>query len=606
MKELLKFMTCGSVDDGKSTLIGHLLYNTNSLYTDQIDVLNYESRNIYGTQMDYSLLLDGLEAEREQRITIDVAYRFFASDKRNFIIADTPGHKEYTKNMAVGASFSDASVILIDASKGLVPQTYRHFYICYLMGIRDFIFAINKMDLVDYSCEIFSNISDEINKMISECNTNSVSIIPISATKGDNISQKSENTPWYFGNDLLNTLDELDIKTKTDVCSILPVQRISVISNESRWYQGCLECGTLSVGDTVSIFPGNEKAKIKSVAVCGKECDFAEEGDQISLRLDDDYDISKGSVICKDYTPFVSTLIKVNLLWLNDSPLTAGRIFYMKSQSGKIPVTVSSIINRLDVETGEKLDTDIILKNDLAQCTLTCSVPIAVDSFTNHRCLAEFILIDRIDNSTAAYGNIIKPLDNNFISPTKSDVTPMARAIQKNQIPFTIWLTGLPASGKTSIANAIERELLAQGKHTMLLDGDNIRSGINKNLGFSKEDRSENIRITAEIAKLMNEAGLITIVSLVSPGKSDREKAKEIVGENFFEIYVATPAEICASRDKKGYYKKASEGKIKEFTGVSSNYEEPENPNLTVSGENNSVKECADKVISLLRLKNLI
>ena len=584
MRELLKIMTCGSVDDGKSTLIGHIMYSAGTLFKDQERVLEAESRSLYGEDIDYSLLLDGLEAEREQRITIDVAYRYFSTGKRSFIIADTPGHTEYTRNMAVGASFADIAVLLVDAEKGILPQTRRHFEICALMGMTDFVFAVNKMDKVGFDKNVFDGIAADIDGLTSGAKLTSRLIIPVSATLGDNLIEKSGNTPWYEGEPLLAYLENITVGNNDEPGFVMPVQRICR-TDGGRGCQGSVECGSVSVGGAVTVLPSGESSHVKEILVYGKKPASAAKGEQITVVLEDEIDVSRGCVICAGTKPSVSTQFTAKVLWLDDEPLTVGKSYFIKLGTAKTPCSVLSA------------DPDKVEKNDIFTCRISTSSPVVTDRFEDHRSLGEFILIDRITHATAACGTVTKPLDDNYIFPAETEITPEKRAEALAQKPAVLWFTGLPGSGKTTIADEVEKRLYALGRHTMLLDGDNIRSGINKKLGFSDEDRAENIRVTAEIARLMTDAGLIVLVSLVSPRKADRENARRIVGDNFVGIYVSASAETCAKRDKKGYYQKAGEGRIKNFTGVSSAYEIPETPDIVIDTENHTVAECADKVI---------
>ena len=604
MKDLLKIMACGSVDDGKSTLLGHLMYNNGSVFTDQIRELE-QLKNANGEiEIDFSLLLDGLEAEREQHITIDVAYRFFRTEKRSFIIADTPGHSEYTRNMAVGASFADLAIILVDASKGISAQTMRHFRICRLMGICDFVFAVNKMDLTGYSSGVFFKIKSDLESKIDISELSSCLMIPVSAKNGDNLNTKSENMEWYDGVPLLCYLDSIVIKQQDESGFIMPVQRVSRFENGDRGYQGSVESGRIAVGDTISVYPSTERSTVTSLLVSGKPSDSASYGQQITLSLKDDIDISRGCVIASKCTPSVTTQFKAEVLWLNDDALDMSKSYFLMIGTEKVPASVIDVDHCVGIIEGKEFKKEEIQKNDIFVCTVSASSAVVTDCFKNHKSIGSFILIDRLTYCTAACGTVIMPLDNNYIYPALTDITSKERAEIKSQTPLTLWLTGLPASGKTSIANALERKLFMLGKHTMILDGDNLRSGINKGLGFSESDRSENIRRTAEIAKLMNDAGLIVIVSLVSPLARDRKNAKNILGSAFKEIYVSAPAEVCEKRDKKEYYKKAKQGLIKNFTGVSGGYEIPASPDIIADSEHNSPEGCADEIIN--RIKGII
>ena len=606
MQELLKIMTCGSVDDGKSTLIGHLMYNARVLLLDQTQTLKQESNKLYGEEIDYSLLLDGLEAEREQRITIDVAYRFFSTEKRSFIIADTPGHNEYTRNMAVGASFADLAVILIDVSKGILPQTQRHYRICKLMGIRDFVFVLNKMDLVSYNQDKYEKVKAELIKMTADTNLSSCYVLPVSATVGDNITAGSERMNWFDGVPLLEYLETIRVRKAPEEGFVLPVQRISRMPDGTRGCQGSVESGSIRLGDAVTVYPSGEKTEVQQILNTNQTADSAAFGNQVTLVLKDNIDVSRGCVICKDTVPAVSTQFRATLLWLDEEPLVTGKSYFLKIGTMQMPAAVTSVEFGLRVEDNTHYKTDTLQRNDLFSCVITASSPVVIDAFSRHKILGELILIDRVTHATAACGTVTRPLDDRYIYPNLSQITRADRAQHKHQKPATLWLTGLPGAGKSTIANEVEKRLFALGKHTMLLDGDNIRAGINRSLGFSPEDRAENIRITAEIAKLMNDAGLIVLVALVSPRSSDRERAKKIIGDSFFEVFVSAQQSACAARDKKGYYQKAREGKIQQFTGVSAPYESPSSPDLMIDTEANNVSACAGQILQFLYKKGII
>lgn len=586
MHELLKLVTCGSVDDGKSTLIGHLMYNIRAVFTDQQDELEQIKNALGSDEIDYSLLLDGLEAEREQGITIDVAYRYFSTPKRSFIIADCPGHNEYTRNMAVGASFADIAVILIDATKGVSPQTLRHYKICSLMGIKNFVFAVNKMDLVGYDEKVFNKIKKEFGE-VKNC-----LFLPVSAKIGDNITSLSEKTGWYKEPCLLDFLENIDIEKKEEKGFVLPVQRVAKSPSGLRFYQGSVESGKICVGDKITVYPSKETSEIAEIYLCDKKTDSVSFGNQASIVLSDDIDISRGCVIVSGTEPKVSTNFKATVLWTDDEPLRTGKSYFLKIGTFETPATVVSA--------------DTAAKNDIAECVVSTSSAVTVDTFSSHKSIGSFIFIDRITNATAACGIITEILDSDWIYPAALSINREMRATQKNQKPFTLWFTGLPASGKTTVADLVEKKLFSLGKHSTVLDGDNLRTGLNSDLGFSDGDRAENVRRTAEAAKLMNDAGLISLVSLVSPIENDRKNAAEIIGDGFILVYLKASAEICKSRDKKGYYEKASSGVIKNFTGVSSGYESPENPDLVLDVEMLSAKDCCNAVISYLKTNNLI
>lgn len=607
MDSLLKFITCGSVDDGKSTLIGHMLYDAKLLFADQEKALELDSKiGSNSGNIDYSLLLDGLMAEREQGITIDVAYRYFTTEHRSFIVADTPGHEEYTRNMAVGASFADLAVILVDASQGVLTQTRRHARICALMGIRHFVFAVNKMDLIDFSQDRFKKIRKEIRMLLAEFDFDSVTVIPVSATCGDNITKISPNMPWYTGLPLLTYLEQIDVSMKNVACGFtMPVQRVCRPDYSFRGFQGQIESGSISVGDTITVLPSKETANVREI-LCGNEnVPSADTGHAVTIRLDTEIDVSRGCVLTKDATTKIDHLFSASILWMDDSKLVEGKSYLMKTGTQKIPVTVLRIRHKIDVNSGQEIAADTINKNEIAVCDFSTATDFVFDTFSQNRALGSLILIDRISHMTSACGTITQLLERGTnLTWQNTDITREFRENQLAQKACTIWFTGLSGSGKSTLANALEKRLAAIGKHTMLLDGDNVRMGLNRDLSFSERDRIENIRRIAEVSKLMNEAGLIVLTSFISPFASDRRRAKEIIGDRFLEIYVSTPLEECMRRDAKGLYASAKSGKIAHFTGISSPYEIPANPDLTIDTTNRDLDECADELFA--RIKDLI
>lgn len=600
MDGLLKFITCGSVDDGKSTLIGHMLYDAKLLFTDQEHALELDSRvgNREG-KIDYSLLLDGLMAEREQGITIDVAYRYFTTKKRSFIVADTPGHEEYTRNMAVGASFADLAVILIDASRGIMIQTRRHATICALMGIRHFIFAVNKMDLIHYSQKEYQKIAVEIKKMAIDLNLCNVDTIPVSATEGDNITFRSLAMAWYEGKTLLEYLETVSVEDMEEEGFVFPVQRVCRPNQDFRGFQGQIESGEIRVGDELMVLPSREKASVQSVFVTDRETTKAEKGQAVTLTLSREVDISRGCVLVRNTELTVSNMFTAAILWMDDIELRQGKNFLIKLCTRLIPASVMDIKYKVDINTGEQVATNRLYKNEIAVCDIAVSDRVVYDAFARHKGAGSFILIDRITNMTSACGIIEHSLRRSEnIVWQKLDITREVRAAQMGQKPMTLWFTGLSGSGKSALANEVEKRLNINGRYTMLLDGDNIRLGLNKNLGFEPEDRIENIRRIAEVSKLMNDAGLIVLTAFISPFCSDRQNARSIIGEeNFIEVFVNTPLEVCEQRDVKGLYKKAREGKIPNFTGITSPYEEPEAPEITVDTSRQSLEECVDIIL---------
>ncbi|MDQ0352753.1 bifunctional enzyme CysN/CysC [Alkalibacillus filiformis] len=604
MKGLLKFLTCGSVDDGKSTLIGHMLYDAKLLFADQEKALELDSKvGSRGGEIDYSLLLDGLMAEREQGITIDVAYRYFTSDNRSFIVADTPGHEEYTRNMAVGASFADLAVILVDATKGVIAQTKRHARICSLMGINHIVLAVNKMDLVDYDEARFNEIKQEFEQFTYNFNLESIQVIPVSATAGDNVTKLSENTPWYDGKPLLQYLEDIDVTDQMDEAAFtLPVQRVSRPSHQFRGFQGQVESGQINVGDEVITLPSKEKANVKSLLVSDQESGEAGIGQAVTVQLDREVDVSRGDVLTTNEELNVADKFTTTLLWMDGDELVEGRNYLVKLGTKTLPGTVMKIKHKIDINTGDDVPADKVYKNELVVCDIALSEKAVFDKFENNEALGGFILIDRVSNMTSAAGVVNHALRRSSnVVWQDTDITRPIRSQQKGQQPLTLWFTGLSGSGKSTLANEVEKRLVAHGHHTMLLDGDNVRHGLNQNLGFKEADRVENIRRIAEVSKLMNDAGLITLSSFISPYEGDRQNARDIIGESFIEIYVSTPLEVCEERDVKGLYQKARDGEIPNFTGVTSPYEAPQNPDIEVDTSQMSLDEATDYIVKQIQ-----
>lgn len=600
MKSLLKFITCGSVDDGKSTLIGHMLYDAKLLFADQEKALELDSKvGSRGGEIDYSLLLDGLMAEREQGITIDVAYRYFTTDNRSFIVADTPGHEEYTRNMAVGASFADLAIILVDATKGVITQTKRHARICSLMGIKHLVLAVNKMDLIGFDEKRFEEIKDEFMQLAHGFNLESVQVIPVSATEGDNITKRSEHTPWYDGLPLLPYLENVDArKDNQQINFVMPVQRVSRPNHTFRGFQGQVEAGNIAVGEEVISLPSNERAKVKSILVTDKELDSASVGQPVTIQLDREVDVSRGCVLTTAENIQTTDMLTATILWMDDTKLVPGRNYLVKVGTKTLPGTVMSIKHKIDINTGDHTPADQVFKNELVECDISLSENLVFDTFDNNEALGGLILIDRVSNMTSACGVIEHSLRRSTnVVWQETDITRELRSKQKGQKPLTLWFTGLSGSGKSTLANSVEKRLVSLGHHTMLLDGDNVRHGLNKNLGFKESDRVENIRRISEVSKLMNDAGLITLASFISPYESDRKNAREIIGEEYIEIFVSTPLEECEKRDVKGLYKKARAGEIPNFTGISSPYETPENPEIEIDTSKHSLEEATDIVV---------
>lgn len=603
MDALLKFITCGSVDDGKSTLIGHMLYDAKLLFADQERALELDSKvGSREGEIDYSLLLDGLMAEREQGITIDVAYRYFTTEHRSFIVADTPGHEEYTRNMAVGASFADLAVILVDASQGVLTQTRRHTRICSLMGIKHFVFAVNKMDLINYEQNKFLKIKKDIKVLLAEFEYSSAVMIPVSATEGDNITKKSDRMPWYKGKTLLSYLETVDVKENpAETGFTMPVQRVCRPNYAFRGFQGQIESGSVSVGDVIKVLPSGETAAVTAIYQGMEEVTSSSAGHAVTIQLDTEIDISRGCVLVADTEVCVNTMFAATLLWMDDAKLVEGKNYLLKIGTQRVPCTVMSIKYKIDVNTGEEVYADYIYKNEIARCEISVASRIVFDKFEKNNALGSMILIDRVSHMTSACGVVEHSLNRgDHLTWHDMDVTREFRERQLGQKACTIWFTGLSGAGKSTLANELEKRLVAMGKHTMLLDGDNVRMGLNKNLGFRENDRIENIRRIAEVSKLMNDAGLIVLTSFISPYKRDRRNAREIIGEDFIEVYVSTPLAECEKRDVKGLYRKARSGELENFTGINSPYEIPEHPDIVIDTSAGTLDDCVEQLVKAL------
>jgi bifunctional enzyme CysN/CysC len=606
-KSLLRFLTCGSVDDGKSTLIGRLLYDTKLLFEDTLASLEKDSKKFgtTGEDIDFALLVDGLEAEREQGITIDVAYRFFSTEKRKFIVADTPGHEQYTRNMATGASNSDLAVILIDARKGVLTQTRRHAYIASLLGIRHIVLAVNKIDLVDYSQSIFDQIVTDFRAFSAKLGFASQVAIPLSARFGVNVIEKSAQTPWYKGPALLSHLETVDVDTAlADKPFRLPVQWVNRPDLDFRGFSGTIAGGHVKPGDSVAVAKSGRVSTVVRIVTHDGDLSEAVAGDAVTLTLADEVDISRGDVlVAPEARPAVSDQFAAHLLWMADEALLPGRQYLLKIGAATVPATVSTLKHKVDVNTLEHLAGKTLALNEVGYCNFSLAQPLAFDPYKDNRDTGGFILIDRFTNATVGAGMI----DFSLMRATNVhwqalDVNKQARAAMKGQKPAVLWFTGLSGSGKSTIANLVEKSLAAEGKHTYLLDGDNVRHGLNKDLGFTDADRVENIRRVAETAKLFVDAGLIVLVSFISPFRSERRMARELMGEGeFIELFIDTPLEICMQRDPKGLYQKAVAGAIKNFTGIDSPYEPPEQAELTVHTVQAEPEVHAQKIVAWLR-----
>lgn len=598
-KGMLRFLTCGSVDDGKSTLIGRLLYDSQLILDDQLASLRNESRNrTTGDEgIDFSLLVDGLAAEREQGITIDVAYRFFSTDRRKFIVADTPGHEQYTRNMATGASNADVALVLVDARKGLLTQTRRHSFILSLIGVKHVVLVINKIDLVGYDQGVFDKISSDYRAFAADLGFTTLQAIPVSALKGDNILRPSPSTPWYNGPQLVPYLEGIDVDAdESTVPFRFPVQWVNRASIDFRGFSGTVASGTVRVGDEVLVAASRKPAKVARIVTMDGDLDYAVSGQAITLVLDREVDISRGDVLTHaGQTPEFSNQFQARMVWMHDEPAFHGRSYLLKIGSQLVPASLTAIKFRTNVNTLEHTAATKLELNEVGTVTIATDKPIAFDPYASNGQTGAFILIDRISNATVGAGVIdfgLRRAQN--LSYQSFDVNRQVRAELKGQTPHIVWFTGLSGSGKSTVANLLEKRLTAEGRHTYTLDGDNVRHGLNKDLGFTDADRVENVRRVAEVAKLMADAGLIVLVSFISPFRNERQLAREVAGDiAFTEVYVDTPLEVCEARDPKGLYAKARKGEIKNFTGISSPFEAPMNADVVLHGGTSSPTELA-------------
>ena len=605
-KPLLRFITCGSVDDGKSTLIGRLLHETKAIFEDQLSALEKDSKQ-HGTQggkVDFALLVDGLQAEREQGITIDVAYRFFASSRRRFIVADTPGHEQYTRNMATGASTADAAVLLVDARKGLLVQTHRHARIVAMMGIRHAILAINKMDLVDFSERAFQDIVTAFAPLAAEHGFLTAQAIPLSSLEGDNVVEPSARMPWYQGPTLLAHLEEMDVAPPEDGPFRMPVQWVNRPHLDYRGFCGRVAQGSVRPGDPVRVLPSGAMTRVKEVVAWGGALEAAEQGDSITLTLEDEVDASRGDVLAAaGDPPQVADQFEARLLWMSEHPLVAGRPYLLKLHAREVTATVTAIKHQVEVDTGRHLAARAMGLNEIGVVNLSLSQPAAFEPYARNRAMGGFILVDRLTQETVGAGMIDFALRRaSNIHWQALDIGKEARARLKHQSPACVWFTGLSGSGKSTIANLLEKRLHAEGKHTFILDGDNVRHGLNRDLGFTEADRVENVRRVAEVARLMVDAGLIVLVSFISPFQAERRMARELFEEGeFLEVFVDTPLEECERRDPKGLYAKARRGELKNFTGIDSAYEAPDAPEVHLQGGALSAEASVEEILRALR-----
>ena len=605
-KSMLRFITCGSVDDGKSTLIGRLLYDSKLIFEDQLSALESDSKKLgtQGEEIDFALLVDGLAAEREQGITIDVAYRFFSTDKRKFIVADTPGHEQYTRNMATGASTADLAILLIDARKGMLTQTRRHSFIASLLGIKNVVLAVNKMDLVDYSQQVVADIEAEYREFARDFGFREITSIPVSALKGDNILDASANMPWYSGPTLMKHLEDVPVGDARQAADFrLPVQWVNRPNLDFRGFSGTIASGTVRVGDRVKSLPSAVESTVKSIVTYDGELDMAVAGEAITLTLEDEIDISRGDVIAgKDNPPEVADQFEAKIIWMHDEPMLPGRPYLFKTANKLVPGLVTDLKHKVNVNTMEHTAAKSLALNEIGICNIGLESRIAFDAYGANRDIGSFIIIDRISNNTVGVGMIDFALRRaSNIHWQALDVDKAARAEMKLQRPAVLWFTGLSGSGKSTIANIVEKRLFERGRHTYILDGDNVRHGLNQDLGFTDADRVENIRRVGEVAKLMVDSGLMVMTSFISPFRAERRMVHDLMEEGeFIEVYVDTPFDVCAERDPKGLYKKAKAGEIKNFTGYDSPYEAPERADIHVSTDTLSAEDCADVIITYL------
>jgi bifunctional enzyme CysN/CysC len=607
---LLRFNTCGSVDDGKSTLIGRLLYESKALFDDQLAALEQDSKKV-GTrpgELDYALLLDGLAAEREQGITIDVAYRFFSTERRNFIVADTPGHEQYTRNMVTGASTADLSVILIDARKGVLTQTRRHSFLVQLLGIQHVVLVVNKMDLVAYSRETFEKIEAEYRAFAEQLGLHAVTCIPISAVKGDNILAHSKETPWYTGPTLMGLLEtvEVDESRLRDKSFRMPVQWVNRPNLDFRGFTGTVVAGSVKPGDAVRIQPSGRVTQVARIVTKEGDLEEAIVGQSITITLKEEVDVSRGDLIASaGDSAEVANQFEATIVWMNEAPLLRGRSYMMKIGAKTATATITPIKHKINVNTLERQAAAKLELNEIGVCNVELDRPIPFDSYKENRDTGGFILIDRITNDTVGAGMIhfaLRRAQN--VQWQAVDINKAARAAMKGQKPCLLWYTGLSGAGKSTIANLVDKKLHVLGRHTYLLDGDNVRHGLNKDLGFTDADRVENIRRIAEVAKLMVDAGLIVSTAFISPFRAERSMARSMLqpGE-FIEVFIDTPLPIAEERDPKGLYKKARRGELKNFTGIDSPYELPETPDLRIDTTTTTPEAAAEAVIAYLEAR---
>jgi bifunctional enzyme CysN/CysC len=603
-KTMLRFITCGSVDDGKSTLIGRLLYDSKMIFEDQLAALEADSRKVgtQGGEIDFALLVDGLAAEREQGITIDVAYRFFATEKRKFIVADTPGHEQYTRNMVTGASTADLAVILIDARKGVLTQTRRHSYLAHLIGIRNIVLAVNKMDLVDYDQGVFDAIVKEYGEFARSIGIEAFVPMPISGFKGDNITGPSANTPWYSGPSLIEHLEMVEVNSAADAAKPfrMPVQWVNRPNLNFRGFSGLIASGSVKPGDAVRVLPSGKTSTVTRIVTLDGDLDQAVAGQSVTLCFADEIDCSRGDVIAlADHPPETADQFEATIVWMADEPMLPGRPYWLKIGTQTVTATIQQPKYQVNVNTMEQLAARTLELNAIGVANLSTDRRITFEAYADNRTLGGFILIDKISNATVAAGMLhfsLRRAQN--VHWQAAEISREAHARQKGQEPRLLWFTGLSGSGKSTIANLVEKKLHVLGKHSFLLDGDNVRHGLNKDLGFTDADRVENIRRVGEVAKLMTDAGLIVLTAFISPFRAERDMVRSMMPDGeFVEIFVDTPLEEAERRDVKGLYRKARAGELKNFTGIDSPYEPPERPELRVDTSRETPEAAAERIV---------
>jgi len=610
-KSLLRFITCGSVDDGKSTLIGRLLYESKMIFEDQLSALERDSKKVgtRGGELDFALLVDGLAAEREQGITIDVAYRFFSTEHRKFIVADTPGHEQYTRNMVTGASTADLAVILIDARKGVLTQTRRHSFLVHLLGITRVVLAVNKMDLAGYARDTFEAIVEDYRAFAARIGLSDITPIPLSAVHGDNIIERGSNMPWYSGPTLMQHLEQVPVTdAATGKAFRLPVQWVNRPNADFRGFAGQIVSGSVRQGDRVRVLPSGRESQVARIVSADGDLASAVAGQSVTLTLSSEVDVSRGDVIAAaSAAPQVASQFEATVVWMHEDPMLQGRAYLMKCGTRTVTATIAPLKHKINVNTLDELPGERLELNDIGVCELELDRPIPFEPYVDNRALGGFILIDRLSNSTVGAGLLNFALRRSQnVHWQALDVDKQVRARQKGQRACVLWLTGLSGAGKSTIANLIEQRLTADGRHTYLLDGDNVRHGLNKDLGFTAQDRVENIRRVAEVSKLMVDAGLIVLVSFISPFRSERRMARELFAPGeFFEVFIDTPLAEAERRDVKGLYKKARRGELKNFTGIDSPYEAPEAPEIRIDTTRMDAAQAAEQIIGHLESRSI-